>query len=275
MKVSTLLLGVATLAALAACDAAKQATESTSNTATAPTPTPTGGLEKNGLRLTPFTDSPKYPTAQMRASAPVAGSTLPSGAPVAFKFELTNFALGKLSSGPRADQVANGAQGQYIFNSVDNEAYTAHYQPSFSKPLPDGQHVVLSVLARSYHETLKHRGASDLRLVTVGQPVPGAPAIDLKAPHLFYGRPQGTYSGRDAQKVVLDFYLANVALEPGGTQVRATINGSEFPLDQWAPYIMEGLPIGENTVKLELVDASGNLIPGPFNSVTRTFSVQP
>jgi hypothetical protein len=41
------------------------------------------------------------------------------------------------------------------------------------------------------------------------------------------------------------------------------------------PYQMEGLPAGENTIKLELVDSSGSLIPGAFNSVTRTFTVTP
>jgi hypothetical protein len=64
-------------------------------------------------------------------------------------------------------------------------------------------------------------------------------------------------------------------LSPEGNKVRATINGSEFMLDQWLPYMMEGLPAGQNTVKLELVDASGTVIPGPFNSVTRTFTLQP
>jgi hypothetical protein len=46
-------------------------------------------------------------------------------------------------------------------------------------------------------------------------------------------------------------------------------------LSQWVPYMMEGLPMGENTVKLELVNNSGTLIPGPFNSVVRTFTLQP
>ena len=46
-------------------------------------------------------------------------------------------------------------------------------------------------------------------------------------------------------------------------------------LARWMPYQMEGLPAGENTVKLELIDSSGTLIPGPYNSVTRKFTVTP
>jgi len=278
MRVSAVFLSVLSVAGLLSCDAAKQVTEATSSS----TGTVTGSsgsavaIEKNGLRLTPFFDSPKYPTAQLRLVTPAASSMVPSGA-VPFKYELTNFLLTKMTGGMHSGEMANSMKGQHIHNIVDNEPYTAHYETSFTKNIVDGQHVVLSFLSRSYHESLKHRGAYDLRLVTVGRPAPNAPSstFDLKAPHLFYSRPKDVYSGKDAQRVMLDFYLVNTTLEPGGTRVRATINGSEFMLDQWAPYMMEGLPMGENTVKLELVDDSGKLIPGPFNSVTRTFSLQP
>lgn len=277
MKSFTLLLGTAALVALGACDAAKQQPDSTARaTAEAVTNTAASGaaMEKNGLRLTPFNDSPKFPTAQLRLNTPAAGSTVPSGA-VPFRYELTNFILTKMTGGEHAEHMANSAKGQHIHNIVDNQPYTAHYETSFSKPLADGQHVVLSFLSRSYHESLKHRGAYDLRLVNVGNTTPTAAPVDLKAPHLFYSRPKDTYTGKDAQRVMLDFYLVNTTIEPGGNNVRATINGAEFMLEQWSPYLMEGLPMGENTVKLELVDASGNLIPGPFNSVTRTFTLQP
>ena len=276
MHFSSFLVGAAVLLSLAACDTAKQATESTAlvaDTATAPTTT-AATLEKNGIRVTPFTNSPRFPEAQLVLKSPPAGSTSPSGA-VAFDYNLSNFLLTKMTGGPHAVHLANSQQGQHIHNIVDNEPYTAHYETKFTKPLPDGQHVVLSFLSRSYHESLKHRGAHDLRVITVGKAEAGTPAFDVKAPHLFYSRPKDTYNGKDAERVMLDFYLVNTTLAPGGTQVRATINGSEFLLDQWAPYMLEGLPMGENTVKLELVDASGNLIPGPYNSVTRTFSLQP
>jgi hypothetical protein len=46
-------------------------------------------------------------------------------------------------------------------------------------------------------------------------------------------------------------------------------------LTKWVPYQMEGLPAGQNTIKLELVNSSGTLLPGAYNSVTRTFTVAP
>ncbi|MBC8082671.1 MAG: hypothetical protein H7Z21_05610 [Hymenobacter sp.] len=279
MRVSTVFLSALGLLGLAACDTAKQASEATSSTTTTTTSPAASGsaaIEKNGLRLTPFLDSPKFPTAQLRLSIPAAGSTVASGA-VPFKYETTNFLLTKMTGGVHAEEMANSTKGQHIHNIIDNEPYSAHYETAFTKDVADGQHVVLSFLSRSYHESLKHRGAYDLRIVTVGKVAPDAPAptFDLKAPHLFYSRPKDVYSGKDAQKVMLDFFLINTTIAPGSTQVRATINGNEFMLDQWAPYMMEGLPMGENTVKLELVDADGQLIPGPYNSVTRSFSLQP
>lgn len=231
-------------------------------------------MEKNGIRLTPFDDSPKYPEAQLRLKTPPAGSTVPSGA-VAFDYDLTNFVLTKMTGGLTGNEMAVSEKGQHIHNIVDNQPYTAHYTTEFTKNIADGQHVVLSFLSRSYHESLKHRGAYDLRVLNVGS-APVTPLnADLSAPHMFYSRPKDTYSGNDTKKVMLDFYLVNTTLSPEGNKVRATINGSEFMLSQWLPYTMEGLPMGQNTVKLELVDNNGNLVPGPFNSVTRTFTLQP
>jgi hypothetical protein len=278
MKKYFWLLGVAVLG-LSGCDTARQ--QSGSGTATAEqvnTPSATTGLatmEKNGIRVTPFTDSPKFAAAALQLKSPTSGATIPSGA-VPFSYDLTNFQLTKMTSSSHSEHMANSAQGQHIHNIVDNQPYTAHYTTTFNKDIPDGQHVVLSFLSRSYHESLKHRGAYDLRVINVGNASAGkALNFDPKGQHLFYSRPKDTYSGKDAQKVMLDFYLVNTTLAPEGNKVRATINGTEFMLDQWAPYMMEGLPMGQNTIKLELVDANGSVVPGPFNTVTRTITLQP
>ena len=283
MKHSYWLLGstALTVALLASCETSKPATDVSASAGTAAATTrgtaATGeSMESNGIRLTPFSNSPKFPEAQLQLRTPIANATLPSGN-VTFSYQVSNFILTKMSGGPHMAEMANSMKGQHIHNIVDNEPYSAHYETQFTKPLANGQHVVLSFLSRSYHESLKHRGAYDLRIVNVGSsPAAGsAPIIDVRAPHLFYSRPKDTYSGADAKRIMLDFYLVNTTLEPGGNRVRATINGSEFMLDKWLPYQMEGLPAGENTVKLELIDASSSVLPGPYNSVTRKFTVAP
>ena len=68
---------------------------------------------------------------------------------------------------------------------------------------------------------------------------------------------------------MIDFFLINTTISPDGNKVKATINGEESYITEWAPHFVEGLEKGEVMVKLELIDAEGNWIPGPFNRVER------
>lgn len=99
--------------------------------------------------------------------------------------------------------------------------------------------------------------------------------FELKTPTLIYSRPKGTYLGNDTENLLLDFFVLNTTLSENGTKVKATINNEEFMITEWAPHIVKGLPMGKVTIQLELVDAQGNLIPGPFNKVTRTVTLTP
>ncbi|MFC5270832.1 hypothetical protein [Adhaeribacter terreus] len=272
----SLFLAGSFMLAFSACDSTKQTTTET-------TTTPNGAetvaqqpinevMEKNGLKVYSFDDSPKFAEAALKMVEPAGGSTLPSGA-VQFRYELTNFKLTEMTGHDHSKEMANSMQGQHIHNIVDNEPYTAHYETSFTKDVKAGNHVVLSFLSRSYHESLKHKSAYELRTFSVGKPKE-ANNFDLKAPHMFYSRPKGEYVGNDTKKIMLDFYLVNTDLSPEGNKVRATINGTEFMLDRWLPYSIEGLPMGENKIKLELLDNAGNVIPGPYNTVERTITLK-
>ena len=91
---------------------------------------------------------------------------------------------------------------------------------------------------------------------------------------MHYSRPKGTYIGEaDTKKVMLDFYLANVELGPSH-QVKASINGEDHMIDTWQPYYIEGLPMGENTIELSLLDNNGKLVDTPLNPVTREFTLK-
>jgi hypothetical protein len=167
---------------------------------------------------------------------------------------------------------ANSAQGQHIHLILNNQPYTAHYGATFDQDLEDGHYVALSFLSRSYHESVKNPEAYVLRQFIVGE-TEGEP-VDLTQPHMFYSRPKGTYTGADTKKVILDFYLVNLDLSPTGYKVRATINGEEFMITDWAPQFIEGLPMGQSTIKLELLDADGNLVNSPYNPVERTITLE-
>ena len=98
-------LALAAIALLGSCSTSQQAETATTSPADrtealgaqSSGTTPAGAAQsKGGVTLTPFNDSPKFPTAQMRLNAPVQGSTVPSG-DVTFSYELTNFQLTKMT----------------------------------------------------------------------------------------------------------------------------------------------------------------------------------
>lgn len=224
------------------------------------------------VTLSPAPDAVDYPDAILEMSSPTEGETI-NGNSVSFNYDVTNYELGVQT--PDADQkpLANSAQGQHIHLILNNNPYYAIYEPTHQMELDNGHYVALSFLSRSYHQSVKHPEAFTISQFTVGEGE--SEEVDLSAPMLFYSRPKGTYTGADAETLLFDFYLVNTEIGANGNQVRVTVNGDqEFMVDEWAPMLLEGLPMGENTVKIELVDSEGNLIDSPFNSEERTFTLE-
>ncbi len=184
-----------------------------------------------------------------------------------FNFNVENYELGVQTPYAGERGIANSGKGQHIHFIVNNGPYSAHYEPTFTKEMEEGSYVILAFLSRSYHESVKNESSYMVDVLNVGDVEPLD--VDFEAPHMFYSRPKGTYSGADTEKLMIDFFLLNVSLSPEGNRVRATVNDEVFYINEWAPYYIEGLEKGEVTVKLELIDAAGNVIPGPFNSVER------
>ncbi len=180
-----------------------------------------------------------------------------------FSFDVSDYILGMQTLKDFDYQLANSAKGQHIHFIVNNGPYSAHYEDTFTKQFEDSSNVILAFLSRSYHESVKNSNAYILTQV-------GENEIDLNKEFLFYSRPKGTYKGVDTEKLLLDFYLVNTNLSSTGNKVKATIQDTEFIIEEWAPYYIEGLPKGEIKIKLELIDASGNLIDSPFNPSNRT-----
>ena len=180
-----------------------------------------------------------------------------------FSFDVSDYTLGMQSIKDFNYTLANSKKGQHIHFIVNNGPYSAHYEGTFTKQFEESSNVILAFLSRSYHESVKNSNAYVLTQT-------GNEKIDLDDEFLFYSRPKGTYKGVDTEKLLLDFYLVNTNLSSNGNKVRATIQDAEFIIEEWAPYYIEGLPKGEIKIKLELIDASGNLIDSPFNPSNRT-----
>ena len=229
-------------------------------------------LESNGIKLTEVT-SPEFPDTKLSLNNPEGGSALEEGA-VSFSFNVEggDYVLGSQTTDAEIKGCANSGKGQHIHLILNNEPYSAHYEAGFEKELDAGSYVALAFISRSYHESLKHEGAAVLTQFSVG----GAEveSFDLEAEHLFYSRPKGNYEGEAVNKVMLDFYLVNTEIDEGGNYVQVTIDDeTTFKIVKWVPYFMEGLSLGDHKIKIELMNAEGVNIEGPFNVEERTFSL--
>jgi hypothetical protein len=102
--------------------------------------------------------------------------------------------------------------------------------------------------------------------------------VDMKKPLLTYSRPKGDYSAQDAQNgIMIDFWLTNAKLQGDGGEyrVRYSIDGGEAQyIDKWEPIWIKGWNSGKHTIKLELVDKSGNAVAnGDYNSTSRDINI--
>lgn len=227
--------------------------------------------EGGGLKLHELVNSPQYVTATLKQDEPSPDKNYMAG-PVHFKYEVDNYELGAQTL--EGTPLANSGKGQHIHLILNNGPYTAHYDPEFDMDMEAGDYVALAFLSRSYHESVKNAGSYALYQFPVGSDKLSDP-VDLTQPLMFYSRPKGTYKGADTKYVLLDFFMVNADLSEDGYIVKATINGTEFTLTTWKPYVIEGLPMGENTIKLELFNADGTSVANKFNPVERTFTLAP
>lgn len=259
MRILSLLLALA-IFLFPACQNAEQATEDDADEMT-----DTDDSSEKMYVLTPFGASTEY------ADASITSMKYQNGQFV-FTLGESDYKLGVQTPDAEQKMCANSDQGQHIHLIVDNEPYAAYYVPSFQHDVSNGEHYLLAFLSRSYHESLKHDAASVAQKVMVNNKSITAQE-DITQPMLFYSRPKGTYTGKSqTDKVMLDFYLVNAAL---GTDymVKADINGETHMIETWQPYYIEGLPMGDNTITLTLVDREGNAVDAPLNPVSRTFTL--
>ena len=211
------------------------------------------------ITLTKLEGSPPY----LNAKISTASITLGNENEYVFSFDVSDYELGAQTINNVESQLANSDKGQHIHFIVNNGPYSAHYINNFKKKLNDNNNVILAFLSRSYHESVKNSNAFVLTQI-------GENKVDLNNEFLFYSRPKGTYKGKDTEKLLLDFYLVNTTISPGGNKVKATINNTEFIITEWAPYYLQGLPKGEIKIKLELINSEGKLVDSPFNPSERT-----
>lgn len=271
MKIKTLqLLAIMLLSVVVttSCGEKKKETKTPDDTEMKKTVEP----KKAKITLEKLEGSPAYADAVLAMDAPK-DTKIANVGEVDFNFTVNNYELGAQTAGPNAKMLANSGKGQHIHFILNNQPYSAHYTPTFKKEIPAGVHHLVAFLSRSYHESVKNENSVVVKKLEVGENPQDTHGLDMDAPTLIYSRPKGKYAGKDTENLLLDFFVLNTTLSATGHKVKATVNGEEFMITEWAPHVLKGLPMGEITIQLELVDETGKLIPGPFNKVTRTVTL--
>ncbi len=181
------------------------------------------------------------------------------------------------------------AQGSsHVHLILDNRPYKAIYDPkqpiklselTGGEALSEGRHVLVAFPSRANHESVKSKGALVVVPFWVGKK--GDSKDDpTKKPMLVYSRPKGEYKGEMANHVLVDFYVHAVTLAAGKEHVNVSVTGPgieralEAKVERFGtPLYLDNLRNGTYELKVELADASNRLIPGAWNSTTRTIKI--
>ena len=246
----------------------------------------------------------------LKIASPADSSTI-NGSTVLVRLELSGDLKGyKPGQDP---QTKMGNHIHVILDNQPYEAYyNIEGGPFELRNVPDGDHTLRVFASRPWHESYKNEGSFQIVKFTVkngnantnqpattnsGQQMSNANSnanaapstegkamqqsaagpVDAKKPLLTYSRPKGEYKDADADPIMIDFWLANAKLtgDGGEYRVRYSVNGGEPKyIEKWAPLWLQGWSAGKHSVKVELVDASGNVVDnGGYNSTTREITV--
>jgi len=224
--------------------------------------------------------SPAFPGAKARFTSLEEGDVLDDNN-VSVVVDVENYELGIQTETPRAKEIANSAKGQHVHIILDNDPYFADYEagvPFDIGVLDEGPHTLVVFPSRSYHESVKSKDSVDIVNFYVGKEE-GKFMLDESKPTVIYSRPKGKYEGKNAEKIMLDFYIINIK-PSDGYQVKYTIRKNEpdavehsITMKEWKPAFVTGLTSGEYIITLQLLDKDGNLVEGPFNNTQRAVTV--
>jgi len=137
----------------------------------------------------------------------------------------------------------------------NNYTITTHSNTKIEQEFLSGNNVFLAFLSDENNLGIKTNNATLLKNIVLNDEV----LFDEKQAHLFYYLPQNNIA-------ILDFCLVNTSLSKDGNKVKVTFNGTtSIVVNKWASYQIDGLTQNKNTIRIELIDKIGKLIPGPFN----------
>lgn len=250
----------------------KEETTTTDSTAVA-APAP-----KMPVTVAEVGQSPEFPDAQLTIGNVTAAAQGTDSTKVSFNFNVKNYELKNQTADAGGKQCNNSDKGQHIHFILDNKPYVALYEPKHEVVLANNtEHYLLVFLSRSYHESLKNKGAAAVYHFKIDDKGKLQKMDMPKTPMVFYSRPKGDYLGKDTENLLFDFYVWNTTLSADGNKVKAHITGdgvdTTMTITDWKPMFLKNMPMGKPNITLTLVDKDGNKVDGPETEVTREFNV--
>lgn len=235
--------------------------------------------ETEGIELVPSAETaPEVPGVGLRFASPQPGQRFEEGSAVEVELELEGYELGVPTPGGDERGLARTPDGQHVHLVLNDRSYEALYdlsEPVVLEDLPAGTHVLRAFPGRDWHESVKAPGALAQLTFVVGEGEMEWGQPSEWGPSLIYSRPQASYLGADADSVMVDFVLSGVDLAPDGYRVELELADRVFDMDRWIPWILTGLPAGEHTLRMTLLDPDGNEVNAPLLPVERTIEIAP
>ncbi|MDP9034542.1 MAG: hypothetical protein M3O50_07020 [Myxococcota bacterium] len=255
-----------------ASSAPPAADASASVTPDAPPPAPAPPVQLTQGVASP---DPPPPPATVKFLAPTKDQVIPTAKAADFevKVDVKNW-----KTGPGDAHVHLILDGRPYKPLFDTKAAVKLADLTSGDALAEGQHVLVAFPSRANHESVKVPGALATLQFWVGKK--GEKAQDTAKPFLIYSRPKGEYKGEMANHVLVDFQLANDTLATDKDHVHIAVTGPGIEGEKTAdatkfgpPYYLDNLQNGSYSVKLDLVGSDGKVLPGSWNSTTRTIMI--
>ncbi len=170
--------------------------------------------------------------------------------------------------------------GPHIGIWLDDQEYRPIYelsQPITFQGLNPGTHQIRAIAEYPWNESFKNPEAYDQ--VSFDIFTSTIPDAGSSSPQLLLSQP---IQGVKTDPLMLDYVVKEAsassqqALAPSSSapkpqlwKVKATLNGTSFPIDENGPIYLKNLPSGDNWLKVELLDQNGRLLASQSNEQTQ------
>jgi hypothetical protein len=157
--------------------------------------------------------------------------------------------------------------GQFITLISSGHLPKQSIETNIQEVLNPGENYVFAALTRSYNMTV-HDAAKGYVFTKITIEEGNKSKITKPTgSHIVPISPMGEYVYGFTEKILLDFFQIDAKIVDGGNYVLVTIDNANFKITKWASYTIEGLSIGSHSISFKLMDAKGQVIPGPFNDL--------